>query len=191
MTKQDRQKLLFLVILLAVLAATIVLGYRMNRPPTTVTAQQPEQKTSSNPPAPSDARILLDLVEKPEGGENAGKKNLFQYGQPPAPAITARPALPPGTFTPPGNTPLTQAAVRPGPLIPPPPPSINLKYQGLFTVNSPEGGLVAVLADDSRHYNVKTGEILMGRFRVASISDKQVEIEDLEYNRRQTLPYLK
>jgi len=37
---------------------------------------------------------------------------------------------------------------------------------------------------------VTVGEILMGRFRIASISDKSVEVEDLEYNRRQTLPLL-
>ena len=194
MTKQDRQKLLFLVILLAVLAATITLGYRMNRPPTTTTAaaQQPEQKISSNPPAASDARIRLDLVENPNAAdEDAGKRNLFQYGQPPAPPITARPPLP-NTFPPPVNTAPSQAVPRPpGPVTPPPPPPINLKFQGLFTVKEPGGALIAVVADDSRHYNVKTGEILMGRYRIASISDKQVEVEDLEYNRRQTLPLLK
>jgi len=31
----------------------------------------------------------------------------------------------------------------------------------------------------------------MGRFRIATITDKAVEIEDLEYNRRQTLPLMK
>ena len=58
-------------------------------------------------------------------------------------------------------------------------------------MNKPGGGLTAFLADDARHYNVTAGEVLMGRYRIASISDKSVEVEDLEYNRRQTLLLLK
>ena len=70
---------------------------------------------------------------------------------------------------------------------PPPPPPINLKYQGF--AQSPD--LTAFLADDTRHYNVTVGEILMGRYRIISITDKTVEIEDLQFNRRQMLPLLK
>ncbi len=70
MTKQDRQKLSILLVLLAVFGLTAVLGYRMYEPSTTASRQPaPEAKTSANPPAPSDARIRLDLVEKSEGSE--------------------------------------------------------------------------------------------------------------------------
>ena len=41
MTKQDRQKLSILIILVAVLGLTIVLGYRMNQPDTTNAVQAP------------------------------------------------------------------------------------------------------------------------------------------------------
>jgi len=64
-----------------------------------------------------------------------------------------------------------------------------LKYQG-FAASSGQG-MTAFVSDDSRHYNVTVGEVLMGRYRIVSISDKSIEIEDLEYNRRQTLPLLK
>ena len=52
--------------------------------------------------------------------------------------------------------------------------------------------MTAFLVDDAaRHYNVTVGEVLMGRYRVSQISTSSVEIEDLESNRRQTLPLLK
>ena len=192
MTKPDRQKLIFLIVLLAVLGATIVLGYRMTQPPATAAVQAPPPKTSSNPPAPSDARIRLDLVEKPEPGEDIGKKNLFQYRLPPAPAPQPQhPPTPSNTFPTASNTPPPQTPVRTGPPTPPPPPPINLKYQGFAVVNSGSGTLTAFLGDDSRHYNVTIGDFLLGRYRIVGISDKSVEVEDLEYNRRQTLPLLK
>src|SRR5437870_12586001 len=96
MSKQDRQKLSILVVLLVVLGLTIVLGYRMNRPDVTAAVQVPETKPSVNPPAPTDARIRLDLIEQPETSkEEIGKNNVFQYRQIPAPA----PSGPPGTNT--------------------------------------------------------------------------------------------
>jgi len=52
--------------------------------------------------------------------------------------------------------------------------------------------MTAFLTDDaSRHYNVMPSEILMGRYRINQISTASVEVEDLETNRRQTLPLLK
>jgi len=198
MTKPDRQKLSILVVLLAVLGLTILLGYRMNQPQTTAAVQTPEQpKTSANPPAPSAARIRLDLVEKQESdGGDIGKKNVFQYRQTPLPALpgpnpgAANLTLPPPAVIAP---PLPPRPVGPPP--PPPPPPIPLKYFGNLTTNTP-AGLTAFLVDDTRpndlkHFNVSTGEVLMGRYRIGSITGTSVEIEDLEYNRRQTLPLLK
>jgi len=78
MSKQDRQKFNILIVLLVVLGMTVLLGYRMNQPPTTAAVQVPETKTSTNPPAPTDARIRLDLIEKAEGSkEEIGRKKCF------------------------------------------------------------------------------------------------------------------
>jgi hypothetical protein len=74
---------------------------------------------------------------------------------------------------------------------PPLPPQIPLKYVGYLTQDSAGGAFVAVLSDESRHYNVTTGEVLMGRYRVVTISDKIVDVEDLQYKRRQSLPIVK
>ena len=187
MSKQDRQKLSILIVLLAVLGLTIVLGYRMVRPPTAATLEAKEAKTSTNPPAPSDAHIRLDLLENPEAAEqDIGKRNLFQYHQPPPPP----PPKPTASVNiPPPPTPIP--TVAPTPVAPPPPPPIPLRYQGFATTPSPNGSFTAFVADDRQTYLVSVGEILMGRYRIVSISDASMVVEDLEQNRRQTLPRLK
>ena len=200
MSKQDRQKFSILMVLLVVLGMTAVLGYRMNQPPTTAAVQVPETKTSANPPAPTDARIRLDLIEKAEGSqEEIGRKNVFQYQKPPASrppvpgsggsaSTTPRPEqpAPPSVGLPPTTSGSSASAAPPGP------PPIPLKYQGYAVESAPGGQMTAFLTDDaSRHYNVTPSEILMGRYRINQISTASVEVEDLETNRRQTLPLLK
>jgi hypothetical protein len=200
MRKLDRQKLSILLILLGVLAFTLILGYRMDRPAVTAAVQVPETKTSANPPAPTDARIRLDLVEKQQPPDEVGRKNPFQYREAPPPPPPGQGGqrgqnggpggAAPGTGAPGSGSDLATGPTRPaGPPPPPPPPPIPLKYPGYAS----EGGrITAFLIDDSsRHYNVTVGEVLMGRYRVAQISPNSVEIEDLDNNRRQTLPLLK
>ena len=197
MTKQDRQKVTFLVVLLAVLGLTVFLGYRMTRPPTTTSVvQTPQQKVSTNLPSSSGAQIRLDLVEKEKAGENIGKRNLFQYQQappplpPPGPRGRGPQGSGPGAFLP-VQPPVPVVVTPAGPPPPPPLPPITLKYQGFAARSAPNGGFTAFLADDSRHYNVTVGEILMGKYRIASITDRSVDVEDLEHNRHQSLPLLK
>jgi len=194
MSKQDRQKLSILVILLVVLGLTLVLGYQMNRPVVTAAVQTPETKTSSNPPAPTDARIRLDLVEKPEAStEEVGRKNVFQYGQTPAVPPSGSRGGPAATLPPPPSPLAAPAQNRPpSPAVPSGPPPIPLKYLGYAVEKTPGAPMTAFLADDtSHHYNVRIGEILLGRYRVAQVSGTSVEVEDLENSRRQTLPLLK
>ena len=187
MTK--RQELGILVVLILVLG--IVLAYWMNRPQITAAVQVPETTTAANLPATSDgARIRLDLVEKPEESEEkAGEKNVFQYHQaPPPPPPTPKPGAPGiGSAPAPAGTAPTVITKPP----PPPPPPIQLRYEGFAVVNSGGGALTAFLSDPSDHYNVIVGEVLLGRYRITRISDSSVEVEDLEYNRRQTLPLVK
>ena len=190
MIKQDRRKLSILIVLLGVLGLTLVLAYRMNQPDTTSAVQPPPPKPSTNPSAPSDARIRLDLVEGSEDApQDIGKRNLFQYQQapPPPPPVPPRGSPPTNVNT----TTTVQISVPPQPPRPPAPPPISLKYQGFAATSAPNRGFTAFLADESRHYNVTVGEILMGRYRIVGITDKSVDVEDLEYNRRQTLPLLK
>ena len=195
MSKQDRQKLSVLVILLGVLALTIVLGYRMNKPAVTAAVQVPETKPSANPPAPTDARIRLDLIEKAENSpDEIGKKNVFQYRQNPVPPASGsgggRPPVIPGQPPPVSNTPPT--VQPPAVIVPPGPPPIPFKYQGYANEDVPGGQMTAFLTDEtSHHYNVSVGEILMGKYRVTQIAANSVEIEDIDNDRRQRLPLTK
>jgi hypothetical protein len=192
MTKQDRQKISILVVLLAVLAAVVVMVLRMNEPATTTTAAvQETPKISESLPAPTDASLRKDLLDKPDNGQEIGKKNIFEYRQAPPPPPA--PGPPRGSRTPFQVNGGGIGASGVPPLTPPPPlpPQIPLKYVGYLTVDAPGAGFTAVLSDDSRHYNVTAGEVLMGRYRVLTISDKIVDVEDLEYKRRQSLPIVK
>jgi hypothetical protein len=194
MSKQDRQKLSILVILLAVLALTLVLGYRMNRPAVTAAVQVPESKPSANPPAPTDARIRLDLIEKSESSaEEIGRKNVFQYRQTPAPPSGSRGGS--SLATPLPSAPAVIGPAAPGPpatIAPPGPPPIPFKYQGYAVESAPSGPMTAFLTDETaHHYNVGLGEVLMGRYRITQISTNSVEVEDTQSNRRQTLPLAK
>src|SRR2546428_12694289 len=154
MSKQDRQKFSILMVLLVVLGMTAVLGYRMNQPPTTAAVQVPETKTSANPPAPTDARIRLDLIEKAEGSqEEIGRKNVFQYQKPPAsrPPVpgsggsaskTPRPEqpAPPSVGLPPTTSGSSPSAAPPGP------PPIPLKDQGYAARTPPRGPMARFLS---------------------------------------------
>lgn len=190
MSKPDRQKLSVLVVLLVVLGGIIAFGFRRGDPPTTAAGPSAGAKPSTNPPAPNDARIRLDLVEKPETSEEIGNRNLFLYQQaPPPPSSTQRggaaATLSAAASPPPVPTPINRAPQTTGP------PPIALKYQGFAATSTPNRALTAFLADDARHYNVTVGEVLMGRYRIVGITEKSVEVEDLEFNRRQVLPYVK
>jgi len=185
---KDRQKLSIFLVLLGVLAATLYMSFRINDTPATTVVQASSSTTKPSPTAQApngDARILLEVVKPGVGKQNIGSKNLFQYQQ-----------APPPPFTPPrGGAPAPVVNVPPPPVqvqITPPPaqrvePPIPLKYQGFASTNRGTQGMTAFLADDSRHYNVTVGEVLMGRYRIASITDKTVEVEDLLNNRRQAL----
>jgi hypothetical protein len=190
MTK-DRQKLSILAILIVVLGLTLFLGYRMNGPASAAPDEAAETKTSQNPPHASDARINLDLVAKGEDSEDTvGRRNVFTYREappPPPPGSRSGGPMPPSPPAPVATQPIPSQ-----PVAPPPPPTIPLQYQGFLVNRSPGGGMIAVLAEGTaRHYNVTVGEVLMGRYRVTRISETSVEVEDLEYNRRQTLPVIK
>jgi hypothetical protein len=195
MSKQDRQKLSVLVVLLGVLVLTLVLGYRMNRPAVTAAVQVPETKPSTNPPAPTDARIRLDLIEKPgNSSEDIGRKNVFQYRQNPAPASNASRGGSSGAIPQPAAPAVNgpPATRPPATLAPPGPPPIPFKYQGYALESGPPGQMIAFLTDETaHHFNVRAGEVLMGRYRIAQVSANSVEVEDTDTSRRQTLPLAK
>lgn len=193
MTAQDRQRLKVLLVLLGVLGATLWFGYGVNRPATVTDAPHPVAQIQPHGPSETGARIRLDLVENVAAEEQIGRNNVFQYRTAPA---TTEPDFPPDIAPPP---PITVEPVPPRPPGPPPPPSppapvapppIPLKYQGFAVVNPQEGELTAFLSDDMNHYNVTAGEVLVGRYQIVRITERDIEVEDLQLKRRQTLPLI-
>jgi len=204
MSVRDSKQLKILVVLLGILGLILFLGPRLNRPPTAsveVTTKQGGQEAA--PAAVNDARIRLDLIDKNGGNGEAGRENLFQYRTTPA-APSSRPSvLRPGIKDPFAASPAPTVPATPPVEIrstaPPAPPPIPLKYQGFARSDAGGGAITAFLVDSpnpasnefSPHYNVRTGDVLLGRYRIAAVTDTSVEVDDLQYNRRQTLPLLK
>jgi len=192
MSKKDRQKVSILVVLLGVLGLTLVLAYRMNKPASTAAVQSPETKPAPSAQTATDAKIRLDELENQEAAD-AGRTNVFQYREGRGAPGSSVPGSS-GIAPPPPPAPVVPTPA-PGPIRPtvtPGPPPIPLKYQGFAVVSSPTPKLTAFLQDDSqRHFNVTVGEVLLGRYRIATITDTSIEVEHLQFSRRQVLPLQK
>jgi hypothetical protein len=185
MTKSDRKKLRILIPLLAALGVTLFIGFRMNRRPNPEVVQAKAPKPEPVVTSQGDARIRLDLLEKQNADQDLGRKNLFQYKPKPVPPPPSTPAAPTQTFVNPTPQPPTPAP-------PPPPPQIPLKYIGYAYVEPHSNALIATLIDDQqRNFIAVEGDVYLGRYRVLRITASTVDVEDLEFNRRQTLPLIK
>jgi hypothetical protein len=182
MDPKDRQRLKVLIILLAVLAATFWLGSRDRE------VREPEAAGSGGliSPVATDARLEDAVLE---GGSEDGtpilegqaRRNPFQYG-PEASPIESEIVERGGE-----TQELTESPVGPVPALPQPPPPIPFSYSG-FAVVGTSGDMRALLAHDTGDFAVSQNEVLMGRYRINVVSRAFVEIEDLEFGRRQRLP---
>jgi hypothetical protein len=180
MTAKNRQQVKILAALLVILAVTWIAGPGINQPASVSAVPPAEQKPSVALPASGDARIRIDLIEKPSEADDAGASNLFQYRN-----RQASNSAPPQASNP-FIVPIEQPPVQPEPQRPPPPPPIPFKYEGYALRKG--NSLMAFLTDSTGHYNVTAGEILMGRYRIVNVTEDVVEVEDLDQNRRQSLP---
>ena len=122
-------------------------------------------------------RIGLDRLQKPHGGIEVGKRDIFDFGPPP-------PTPPP---PPPPPTPVPTPYVEPTP----PPPSLapmSVKYIGSLA-DEKKGVKVAVLLNDRKEVLTGgVGEVVGNRFRIVSIGLESVDVQDLGNNRVQRIP---
>jgi hypothetical protein len=122
-------------------------------------------------------RIGLDRLQKPHGGIEVGKRDIFDFGPPP-------PTPPP---PPPPPTPVPTPYVEPTP----PPPSLapmTVKYIGSLA-DEKKGVKVAVLLNDRKEVLTGgVGEVVGNRFRIVSIGLESVDVQDLGNNRVQRIP---
>jgi hypothetical protein len=122
-------------------------------------------------------RIGLDRLQKPYGGIEMGKRDIFDFG--PAPPTPPPPPAPP--------TPIPTAVAEATPMAPTLPP-MNVKYIGSLADNE-KGVKVAILLNDRREVLTGgVGEVVANRFRIVSIGLESVDLQDMGSNRVQRIP---
>ena len=186
MTGKNRRRLKILVLLLSVLASTIWIGQQISQTPAASTAQT--LGSTPTPPVPatglSEFEVAGGWMIAPGEGEGAPvRRNPFEYGPEPLPPPPATPL--PGE---PGGA--SPAAMPAPPAPPPPPPPIPFKYNGYAVIDAERGQIRAFLFEEDKLFLVSEAEVLMGRYRVNQITETFVEVEDLEFGRRQRLPLI-
>ncbi len=124
-------------------------------------------------------RIGLDRLQKPHGGIEVGKRDIFDFGPPPP-----TPPPPPRPPTPVPTPVVEDAAAALAAAAPP----INVKYIG--TLADDERGIkVAVLLNDRKEVLTGgVGEVVANRFRIVSIGLESVDLQDMGSNRVQRIP---
>jgi hypothetical protein len=191
MNQTERKRLKIWAVLVVVFGLTLWAGQRVFDLPTVLDAVTNETDIA-------DTAQDLDLDQMTVSGQwarldiesslpDGPRRNPFQYG--PEPVLEA----PPAPFDPLGVGPAVEPPAPlqpPAPPPPPPPPPIPFRYSGWSRVGDDDGVLEAWLFDEGDAYSVVEQEVLMGRYRINQITDQFVEIEDLEFNRRQRLPLL-
>ncbi len=190
MMGKDRQRLKILAILLAVLASTLWIGEQINPTPGASTAQTPG--SAPTPPVPTTGLSEIEvtggwMIGLGEGAGDPVRRNPFEYGPealPPA-SETPLPGEPGGDFPAAVPSPAPQAEPPP-----PPPPPIPFKYNGYAVIDAERGRIRAFLFEEDKLFSVSENEVLMGRYRVNQVTETFVEVEDLEFGRRQRLPLI-
>lgn len=159
------RNVIFLLGLVALLAVVNI--YR--RPSSTPSPLQPAQKASARaarnaPPPIPDAELHVDQLAA--GGQTRAadiRRNIFEYGSRPV-AATPR---------------LARAKAEPDrPAAPPPPPPSPLRFYG-YAEGSRGGPRRVLLTDGEGVFVARQGDTIAGRYRVVSVTDRAVEVEEV------------
>lgn len=163
---------------------------RSNRPQNTafqprVLGSRPDDKLD---PASINPALRLDLLAKVQAIEPAeAGRNLFQFGQPPAPPKPVQPIPSKVPKIPVNQGPHPPPAVTHlGPSGPPPPPPIDLKYYG-YVISKADGLKRAFLLDGDNILMVSENQTVKQRYRILKIALSTIEIEDMQAKNTQTL----
>lgn len=167
MSASDRQKRLLIILAVAFVA---VLGWRvvvpaldswLNTPSAVERARDRVAKTRTITDRTIERVHLTDLQR--EGGSYTPDRNIFGYGEKPAPPPPPRPKPPPRVIPPP-----------PPPVVPrePQPPAIDFELLGIF---GPENRRIAVLVDEEEIINALVEDVVKEQFIVNSIGYESVE----------------
>lgn len=181
---ENRRQVLAAVVLAVLAAASLWYGLGSRPAPPPASSQPAAQGRAATrvvpgrrtvaPPTSLDPTLRLDLLQASEGVKYAGAgRNIFRPQEEPPEiprpiesAIKKTPAPPPG---------------------PPPPPPIDLKFFG-FASKPGDPSKRVFLSQGPDIFIAGEGDIVNRRYRVVRIGANSVEIEDVLYNNRQTIP---
>jgi hypothetical protein len=185
---ENRKKVLWASVLggLALLLVAYQLIGSMSSP---VTAAQPTATTGTKPrtrivhgkekPVGDerlDPTLDLSLLAQTEQTKYTGVgRNIFVAQADPIPKPLA-----------PAQIEATGPVGPPAPPPPPPPPPINLKFFGF--ANKPGEPKKIFLSQDGDVFIAVEGDIVNRRYKIIHISPTAVEVEDVLYNNRQSIP---
>jgi len=193
MTANDRQRLKRLSILLVVLATTLWVGGQIRQTPEVLSVAGAEagEAQALREDILSRSQLSMNRLNgSPDTTGEAGRRNLFEYGTEPPPPVPDSVPDDPGQVSAVGAGAQVSPPPQPPPPPPPPPPPIPFKYSGYAIVGLDSGRMQAFLFDNDKSFAVSEDEVLMGRYRVNEVTEAFVEVEDLEFGRRQRLPLI-
>ncbi|MGE0456142.1 MAG: hypothetical protein AB7O37_22665 [Vicinamibacteria bacterium] len=128
-------------------------------------------------------RIGLDRLASPRPPAEPAGRDVFQFGRPSAPPVSASQAAAPPAFAAATPPPLV-AAAPPGP---PAPPPFAVRYVG--TLES-KGAKVAILMSDDKKEILtgREGEVVANRLRIVRIGLESVDVQDVGADRTRRIP---
>ena len=154
---------------------TVVSATVKATPGTTTRPRGTRRRARPGPPAASlDPTLRLDLLRASQETQYKGTgRNIFQspieIPKPDAPVVKS-----------------PDQRLRAGLPQPPPPPPINLKFFGF--ASQPGEPKKVFLSQGEDVFIGGEGDIINRRYKIVRIGVGAVEVEDLQYNHRQTLP---
>jgi hypothetical protein len=188
---ENKKQVIIMAVLLLVAASVVVYdffgsGTSSAAPPApsaSRTADSPRPRPGAQPGAQQTAQNDLDPTFRDDVLEasrkvkyQAGGRNIFRMEEPPPPKPVASVRATPTPFPTPTPT--------------PPPPPIPLKFYGF--ANKPGEAKKIFLSEgepqNSTVFIAKQGDIVNRRYKVVQISTTSVQIEDVLYNNKQTIP---
>ena len=167
----SRRAQIYVFSALTVLLAVIVL-YHWSRSPELALVLSADEKFQ--PLRVDNPSLRLDLLEKIRKLEYSGThRNIFSASLPPPPP-------------PPESEKKKETGAA---LPPPPPPSAPFQFFG-YATDPQTGKRRAFFTNGEDVYIASEGEVLLTRFRLLRIGNSSADIEELQSNRRLTLPLL-
>lgn len=155
-----------------------------------LTSRTPQPSPTPAPTTPATTQVRpkssiveVDLkaleAERPEPLEST--RNPFRFKPTPAPPLPTAAQVKQKQ-----EQAAAEMAAR-GPVEPPPPPRIPLKYIGDMSDPNNPGKRIAILSDTRSTYYGREGEIVEGRYRIMRIGVESIELAYLDGRGRQTI----